>query len=106
MTKTAPISHEYLAWNKQVHDLILTTLHHRFEIAAHALDAMEKLLGAVSYKSVMARGYSITRTRRSGRLLRSAAEVREGERIITQLHDGTFESEIIYASQPTLFEEP
>lgn len=51
-------------------------------------------LEALSPLAVLARGYSLTETE-SGRLIRSAAEARRGEKIVTRLTDGKIISEIL-----------
>jgi exodeoxyribonuclease VII large subunit len=78
----------------------------RLKSSNGAIAATERLLHAVSHKSVMARGYSITRLRRGNKLLRSVNDARKGEHIVTQLIDGKIESQIVSGPEPTLFEEP
>lgn len=87
-------------------DAVLAGIRDRLESLNQVLSVTERLLNAVSYKSVMARGYSITRLRRGSILLRSINEVRKGEHIATQLIDGKIESQIVSGSEPTLFEGP
>lgn len=55
-------------------------------------------------RHVLRRGYSLTRDARSGRILRSVSEVRDGQRILTELVDGTFRSTAEDPQQPGLFE--
>lgn len=52
------------------------------------VDALETHLHAVSPMQVLKRGYSITTRRRDGAVVRSAAELRAGDRIVTQFADG------------------
>ena len=59
---------------------ILQKRHHKFGLLAARLDALSPL-------TVLARGYSITKTD-SGRALRSIADVRWGEELRTQVADG------------------
>lgn len=54
-------------------------------------------------RRVLQRGYSITRDARSGRVLRSAAEVREGQKLLTQLAEGEVRSTAEDPKQPHLF---
>jgi len=51
------------------------------------------------------RGYSITRDARSGRILRSIQEVREGQRVRVELADGEFRASAEDPRQPRLFDE-
>jgi exodeoxyribonuclease VII large subunit len=69
-----------------------------------AVDAAAAQLRGVSPESVLRRGYSITTRKRDGRTLRSIAEARAGERLVTQLIDGKVESVVADANQPGLFE--
>lgn len=60
--------------------------------AARTLDGRQQLVDALSPRSVLARGYSITRV--GNRAVRSASELNEGEIIETVLPDGSVLSEI------------
>lgn len=59
---------------------------HRLELASHRLQAADP-------QTMLARGYSITRTA-NGRVLRSVADVGPGDTLFTQLSDGTLTSQI------------
>ncbi len=50
------------------------------------------LLDAVSPLSVLARGYSITKNRETGKIIRSASQVKEGDLLHTKLHQGQITS--------------
>ncbi len=52
------------------------------------------LLQAVSHKSVLERGYSITRLKDQSKVIRLIADVHAGEKIVTQVQDGEFESTV------------
>jgi exodeoxyribonuclease VII large subunit len=67
------------------------------------LNATEAQLRAISPMAVLARGYSITTLKRDGSILRSAAGVKEGERLVTRLADGTVESIAQDSKQGVLF---
>lgn len=69
----------------------------RLAAVLHALDA-------ASPKNVLRRGYSLTRDARTGRLIRSVAEIRNGASIETELADGRFKSTADDPRQPRLFE--
>src|SRR5690606_1145970 len=63
------------------------------ERAERRLTALEGTLRAISPLAVLARGYSCT-MRADGRLVRSARDVRPGERLRTRVHDGEFGSTV------------
>jgi exodeoxyribonuclease VII large subunit len=68
------------------------------------IDLLERHLQAVSPEAVLRRGYSITTRKKGGAIVRSAADVSPGERLITRLTDGTIESTVEDQSQLPLFE--
>ncbi|MGF1632507.1 MAG: exodeoxyribonuclease VII large subunit [Phycisphaerae bacterium] len=66
------------------------------------LDALDRQLRAMSHESVLARGFSITRIRQ-GQIVRSAKQLKGGERLVTRLADGEVESTAQDPKQPPLF---
>jgi exodeoxyribonuclease VII large subunit len=64
---------------------------HRLRLAAQKIDAARRQLDALSYRNVLNRGFSVTRGK-DGAILRSAGEVRPGDRVETELTDGRFPS--------------
>ncbi len=76
----------------------------RVESLAARLHSQELLLNAVGHENVLARGYSITRTRQGRRLVRRVGELHDRQRIITQLADGEIESETLNICQMELFD--
>lgn len=68
-----------------------------------AVDALDARLRGLAPDRVLARGYSITTLKRSGTIVRSAAQVRGGDTIVTRLADGTIESTARDPKQPDLF---
>lgn len=76
----------------------------RLEILAARLASTQTLLQAVSHERVLARGFSITRTKKGRRIVRSMGEVADGDRIVTQVADGEFESAALNNQQRELFE--
>jgi len=79
-------------------------LRHRLAISKGRVDSVEALLRAVSHEHVLARGFSITRTKKGRRLVRSIKEIADGDRLMTQVADGEFESETVNVRQLRLFE--
>jgi exodeoxyribonuclease VII large subunit len=68
------------------------------------LDSVGKQLHALSPDAVLKRGYGITRRKRDGVILHSAADVKVGDTIITRLAEGEVVSTVEDARQPKLFE--
>ncbi|HSU69377.1 MAG TPA: exodeoxyribonuclease VII large subunit, partial [Tepidisphaeraceae bacterium] len=68
------------------------------------LDANARQLEAVSPRSVLQRGYSITKRKKDGVTLRQASQVKPGEKIITRFADGELESTVQDSKQLSLFE--
>ena len=75
----------------------------RLATARQVLDGHAARLEATSYRSTLARGFSITRTRR-GRIITSPDQVRPGDRVITETAGGSFESRVADANQGELFD--
>jgi exodeoxyribonuclease VII large subunit len=66
---------------------------HRLRLAQQSLRAAERQLESMSHRSVLARGFSVTRGA-GGRILRSTAEVSPGQVITTELADGNIRSTV------------
>jgi exodeoxyribonuclease VII large subunit len=58
------------------------------------VEALAAQLESLSPLNVLARGYSLTRGEKDGRLIRNADQVVVGERVVTLLHQGKFTSRI------------
>ena len=69
------------------------------------LDHIDRQLQAISPTSVLRRGYTITTLKKSGQILRSAENLKPGNRLMTRFADGQIESIIPDNSQPTLFDK-
>jgi exodeoxyribonuclease VII large subunit len=59
---------------------------------SESLSAVARALEAVNPQAVLRRGYTLTYSKREGKLLRSAAEIRPGEKLLTKFSDGHVES--------------
>jgi exodeoxyribonuclease VII large subunit len=68
------------------------------------LDAMAAHLRAVGPEQVLNRGYSITRVKKTGEVVRSAEQIKAGERLSTRVADGEIESVAQDGKQMSLFE--
>lgn len=65
---------------------------HRMHLGRQALQALEARLESTGYRQVLARGFTITRTRQGRRIIVRSGQVSPGERILTETTDGEFES--------------
>jgi exonuclease VII large subunit len=63
---------------------------HRLVLAAQKIAAAARQLEAMSYRGVLLRGFSVTRA--GGSIVRSAADVRAGQSLLTELLDGIIRS--------------
>ncbi|RME36286.1 MAG: hypothetical protein D6788_11895, partial [Planctomycetota bacterium] len=77
---------------------------HRIRLDGERVRRQADKLTAMGYKSVLNRGFSITRLRRGGRIVRSADEVADGQVLVTEVADGRFESRVINRTQKELFD--
>ena len=68
------------------------------------LTARIERIAAASPRSVLARGYSITRDARTGELIRSVHQVSDGQRVEIEVADGRFKARADDPRQPRLFE--
>ena len=66
---------------------------HRAQLARQRVIAAARQLEALSYRNVLKRGYSVTRTA-GGNVMRSAADARPGDALETELHDGRVTSRV------------
>ena len=85
-------------------DLIPTATHHRLTLAQTRLESERSLLQSVSHERVLGRGFSITRIKRGRKIVRTVKELKDHQRLITQLADGEFESQAVNVDQLELFE--
>lgn len=76
----------------------------RLGLSAELVHAQKDKLEALSYHSVLGRGFSITRFKKRQDLIRSVTQLRDGARIVTELADGAVESEVVNLTQLELFE--
>jgi exodeoxyribonuclease VII large subunit len=71
---------------------------HRVAMARQHVEAIGRQLDAMSYRNVLARGYTVTRNP-EGQLLTSAAQAKKQPTLVTEFSDGTVET---HASAPPL----
>jgi len=68
------------------------------------VESLARFLRAVGPEEVLRRGYSITFRKKGGAVIRSAAEVRPGDKLLTRFADGEIESRASDPNQPGLFD--
>ncbi|HEY1684419.1 MAG TPA: exodeoxyribonuclease VII large subunit [Tepidisphaeraceae bacterium] len=68
------------------------------------LYALQTHLAALSPTNILQRGFSITRLKKTGQIIRSVEQATPGTRLTTQLADGQIESTTMDQNQPELFE--
>jgi exodeoxyribonuclease VII large subunit len=68
------------------------------------LDATERQLNAISPLAVLNRGYSMTTIKKTSAVVRTPAQIKGGEKLITRVAQGEFESIAEDPQQPKLFE--
>ena len=73
----------------------------RREVQLHGLEAQLRVLGP---DNVLARGYSLTTLKKSGMVIRSATQIKRGDRMTTRFAEGSVESIAEDAKQLPLFE--
>jgi exodeoxyribonuclease VII large subunit len=81
----------------------LRAIRRRLEHQRDQLAAIASRAEALSPLAVLGRGYSMTMREQDGELIRSAADVRAGERIITRVAKGQIESEVVSDSAQVSF---
>ena len=67
------------------------------------LQGMARHLANLGPNAVLSRGYSLTYLRRTGGLLRAAADARPGDMLVTRTADGEVQSTVAEAKQGSLF---
>ena len=71
---------------------------------AERVESLARFLNAVGPEQVLRRGYTITFRKKGGAVVKSANEVRPGEKLVTRFADGEVESVAQDPRQPGLFE--
>ncbi|HWB53250.1 MAG TPA: exodeoxyribonuclease VII large subunit [Tepidisphaeraceae bacterium] len=83
---------------------LAASMRYEFDRRRQKIEALGGHLSAIAPEQVLRRGYSITRIKKTGKIIRAADNVRAGDRLMTQLSDGEIESTVADAKQPELFE--
>jgi exodeoxyribonuclease VII large subunit len=79
-------------------------VHHRIKASRDRVDAHGELLAALSYHSVLQRGYSITRIKKGRVVVRAPEQLADGDLLVTESSGGAFESRVVNLDQLELFE--
>ncbi|MEI8618043.1 exodeoxyribonuclease VII large subunit [Pseudoalteromonas sp. B193] len=69
-------------------------MQHQLQQANNSLTLQASRLDSVSPLNVLARGYSITKTQQ-GKVVKSVEQIKTGDVLVTELVDGSIESQII-----------
>lgn len=85
-------------------DAVRGAVRHRLGLSMERLNGQEGRLAAIGYESVLARGYSVTRMKKGHKLVRAVADVQDGDRLVTRVADGSFESTVVNKTQRELFD--
>jgi exodeoxyribonuclease VII large subunit len=96
----------------QIRQNQLAALSERLDLAMAAqltqrttrLDGVARQLESLNPTSVLKRGFTLTQRKKDGQLLRSAQQVKPGDRLLTRFADGEVESIAQDAKQLPLFE--
>ncbi len=80
------------------------SLAHRLELARQRLRAAAGKLEAMSYRTTLARGFSITRLKKGRRILADIAKLAPGDRLLTETASGEIESAVVDSRQLELFD--
>jgi len=76
----------------------------RLQQRRQGLDGAARQLEAVSPRSVLTRGYTITARKKDGLPVRSASQLKPGDKLLTRFVDGKVESIVEDSTQLSLFE--
>ena len=71
---------------------------------AERVESLARFLNAVGPEQVLRRGYTITFRKKGSAVVKSAADVRAGDKLVTRFADGEVESTADDSRQPKLFE--
>lgn len=83
--------------------LLTSAMRHRLAICQERCRRREQRLTAMNHRSVLGRGFSITRLARTRRIIRSCSQVADGTRVRTEVLGGEFESDVVNLEQLELF---
>ena len=79
-------------------------IRHRLTLHHECVRRHLERLRAMSYKSVLGRGFSITRIKKGHTVVRSLKQLKDRQRVVTETADGEFESEVVNLNQLELFD--
>ncbi len=77
---------------------------HRLAAGRSRLDGDAARLSAMSYRSTLRRGFTITRLKKGRQVVRGPQQVRDGDLVATETADGEFDSRVVNVRQLELFE--
>ncbi len=94
------VSQRLTASEKELNRAVISDLQKR----QMRLSGFESQLRALGPENVLSRGYSITTMKKTGAVVRSHQQVKEGDRLVTQFAEGSAESVVADSRQLPLFE--
>jgi exodeoxyribonuclease VII large subunit len=77
---------------------------HSLELTRQSLKSFHARLEASSFQQTLVRGFTITRMKRGRQIVTHPDQVKPGDIVITQTHEGDFESRVEDSRQPRLFD--
>jgi len=80
-----------------------TSIQTRLQRTQEKVNSMSRVLSVIGPEQVLARGYSITRNKKTGEIIKSKTQVKGGEKLVTRVTDGQIESTAQDPNQPSLF---
>ena len=83
---------------------LLTSVERILERAGSHIHATAEKLQAMSYRTTLTRGFSITRTKRDRHVVRDGTALKNGDRLLTETAGGEVESQVVRTKQMDLFE--
>jgi exodeoxyribonuclease VII large subunit len=84
--------------------MLPSLMRHRVRLLNGTVGSIAGRLEAGSHRRVLSRGYSVTRTKKGRKVVRSVRDLEDRQRLVTELADGAFDSEVINLEQLELFE--
>ncbi len=89
---------------RRMESVMEVAVRHRLALELESVRRHDDRLSAMSYRSVLGRGFSITRTKKGRQLVRSIEQLEDGQSVVTETVDGAFESRVVNLKQLELFD--
>ncbi len=89
---------------KHLNETLTRGMQHRYHRLVRDLESFAARLAASGHEAILQRGFSITRHRRTRRLITDPSQVRTGDRVTSETGGGTFDSRVVDRDQLDLFD--